>query len=1293
MANYATTHTHGDPLAPGWTKDNLTSVKSPSGAEFRVHKDAAESFTGFLAELEGTGYKVNSSGGFNYRNVRGGSRLSQHAFGNAIDINAPANPRMKRGDKVVTDMPANVAEIATKHGLEWGGSWARPDAMHFEWKGGGTSAPGSTSLKDIDVGPSAYSSDDSTPLSVSSAANPLDAIKAQKAAEESAAGPMDTFGQAMDRSWVDPLKNIWNYGDAYFNPEADWKGPSDADLKAAQARGVGVEDTGRLVDTWSREHYERTIDDVLRRNELDKNLQGNGWAGSAINVATTVLSPETLAAVGIGVATDGVMAPALFASRTGALASAARFGISGAVGNVAAEGAISTARGEDFSGDEAWEALLWGAGIGAVAGGFASPALTDEATRLSRAANTGMRKVLADAEAHARGPAPTVDPAPGLVVDGGSSVGAAQASVTRDISERTPIVFDQDAPGGALAQARLGVTGQLSRSDNPVVRAIYDSFAPENVGKADGGVVPISAWERFETLNKTWVGGLSKTYEKAWTDWLQDVKPSGVDRATGAARGDFNRQISDYVRTTDETLAAEFHPAVREAGEAWRRLSGDILDHLQNPLKGQGGVGESVRGAANLSKDKHYLPRVLDNDAIVAADQRFGTDTLETFLRDAFHANNPDVDPAFAAKLAKGWLHSVRSRAYGAEEPFSLFAGSGDLEALKAGMEDIAKHLDEIGAAGADMKITAEEIEATIAKMRAGEEKTGRTGHLKRRTTFSEEYAAYLRPKEGGQPVRVRFADLLENDFETLSSRYIRQMAGNVALGAMRVVNPSAPEELLLDGIRSQADFDRLLSMVDRTGASARIAKGTPNPADAAKSDRDNLTFLYHALKGVPPETTMSAATQRQLRRVADYNFVRLMNQTGFPAVSEIGNVIASTTFKAFISQMPAFRDVLARFKAGEWGDDLSREIEAMSGIASDPLLGRQGLKAGFAADDPFAPAPTAAGRIGAGVDRALEVGKRVTGTISGLRPITELTQMWATRIAAQTFADMTMGTGKAFDRLQLKSLGLDDKTLDLVLDRVKAYATVRKGETGGKLAALNLDRWTKTPNDLKARDALVMALGRFGRRMVQENDPGLMAKWMSKPTARLLLQFRAFTIGAYEKQLLHNVNVFRQGEHRRAITYFAASAFSAALVYVAQSYARSLTQTDPEGYRERALQPDRILGAMISRSSWSSVLPDAADPLISLATGSPLFNGYRSSGLQTGVINAGSVPAIDLANSVYGVIHDGLSSARDDRELSQREFRNGWSTLPFQNSLPAMWALAHLVEDRPEFAPQPARD
>ena len=122
---------HGQYGAPG---ENLTSIKTPSGRSVQVHAAAADSFRGFLGDLEKSGYNIDSLGGYANRGMRGNSgRISQHAFGNAIDINPGRNPFHTSQ----TDLPKNVSDMAAKWGLSWGGDWSERsrDPMHFEWTG------------------------------------------------------------------------------------------------------------------------------------------------------------------------------------------------------------------------------------------------------------------------------------------------------------------------------------------------------------------------------------------------------------------------------------------------------------------------------------------------------------------------------------------------------------------------------------------------------------------------------------------------------------------------------------------------------------------------------------------------------------------------------------------------------------------------------------------------------------------------------------------------------------------------------------------------------------------------------------------------------------------------------------------------------------------------------------------------------------------------------------------------------------------------------------------------------
>ncbi len=122
---------HGQFGAPG---ENLTSIATPGGHKVTVHREAAASFQGFLGDLEKSGYNINSLGGYANRGMAGNpNHISQHAYGNAIDINPAQNPFHTSQ----TNLPKNVSDMAAKWGLSWGGDWSERsrDPMHFEWTG------------------------------------------------------------------------------------------------------------------------------------------------------------------------------------------------------------------------------------------------------------------------------------------------------------------------------------------------------------------------------------------------------------------------------------------------------------------------------------------------------------------------------------------------------------------------------------------------------------------------------------------------------------------------------------------------------------------------------------------------------------------------------------------------------------------------------------------------------------------------------------------------------------------------------------------------------------------------------------------------------------------------------------------------------------------------------------------------------------------------------------------------------------------------------------------------------
>ena len=143
---------YGDPRSPGgnasakWEAANLTTVVPPYRMTYdgkpikgiRVHKKCAESLKRCLeavwvaagkkqSVVDGWGASIYG-GAYNFRLKRGGTSLSMHSWGCAIDLDPARNGF---GDKTPA-MPREVIAALEAEGWEWGGHWSKPDGMHFQ---------------------------------------------------------------------------------------------------------------------------------------------------------------------------------------------------------------------------------------------------------------------------------------------------------------------------------------------------------------------------------------------------------------------------------------------------------------------------------------------------------------------------------------------------------------------------------------------------------------------------------------------------------------------------------------------------------------------------------------------------------------------------------------------------------------------------------------------------------------------------------------------------------------------------------------------------------------------------------------------------------------------------------------------------------------------------------------------------------------------------------------------------------------------------------------------------------
>lgn len=115
---------------PEWVASHIVTEQVPILGELTCNKHMMPQLKAALIEVQESGLadEIRYHVGCYYpRFIAGSTKLSNHSFGLAIDINSRENQR-----GTVGEMHRGVVAIFKKWGFAWGGDWNYTDPMHFE---------------------------------------------------------------------------------------------------------------------------------------------------------------------------------------------------------------------------------------------------------------------------------------------------------------------------------------------------------------------------------------------------------------------------------------------------------------------------------------------------------------------------------------------------------------------------------------------------------------------------------------------------------------------------------------------------------------------------------------------------------------------------------------------------------------------------------------------------------------------------------------------------------------------------------------------------------------------------------------------------------------------------------------------------------------------------------------------------------------------------------------------------------------------------------------------------------
>ena len=1022
---------------------------------------------------------------------------------------------------------------------------------------------------------------------------------------------------------------------------------------------------------------QRSFEELNAVNGVEK--LGNGWNRTGIKLATMLLDPTSILA---GVATDGVMSPATAAlARYGMAGKVAGGALVGGVSNVAITAAQRTLDGDPVVSSDAGYlnalalGMTLGGAFGPLAHGYAASA--NEAPPLANAlvsAGKSLREHVEAKEAGVAAPVehepltPATDPhmAPPAAPGGPAnlSVGAAfdpfahtplelktgEWTDVRDEGQfKSNLAVDDKVPALA-SNALLPSTGTQTASSPFAEHRMFGAFLAGNPLGYVKEANPIDAALTKDHIRNSLTGQMNRFLKPAFDEWATRQGYSNLQRMT--KRPEFMAQAHDYLTKADP--ARTYDPAVmRYVDQGVRPVYRSLAEELRRT-----GVAEELI----LSAD--YFPRLYDPNKVGAAYHEFGTGVMSMAAKEALRSMPwaEGLDPARLDTIARGYVSGIAKRAMNLDDNGRALAGR-DLERLHSVLME-------------DAGLSHDEARSVVDTMHQSTEDPSRgTARLKDRVDLDT--SARVTLPDGRS---LSLSDLVSKDVGFITERYVDQMAGRIALADMHVVDPSTGDTIL-KGVRSDADFDKALgdarrNIQERYIDKAATAKERTNLEQWRDYGEANLRFMYDRVMSKPLNAA-PGAFGRALRLLRKYTFVRIMGATGWSHLSIFASNLGNGGLAAIEHAVPAFRRIMS--EDGEWirAHGLDRELEAVFGNHTDPMRGLQMLDWG---NDPTA----GISRVDR-AERALDQMSKVTAVASGLSHIVDMNTRWAQKIIAQKFANMAHGATELADGTlsasganmkRMLQLGLDEPMLQRVLREVKDHATTEQGILfDHKLTKLNLDQW-----DQETAYRFQAAVARYAGRVVQENDVGSSARWISNPAWQLFMQFRNFPMVGMTKQLTYNLVMHDREAAQYAMTAMAISA----LIYTAKEQVNSIGRSDRQEYLAKRLAPGEVARAMAHHSGLFGLMPAFLDTGMRMAGTDALFD-FRSTGNPSALWSAPGLSTLDDASkAVEGV----WKPIAENRTRSQAETRALMRMLPWNNTLPGTLLTNAMISGLPLHGP-----
>ena len=645
-------------------------------------------------------------------------------------------------------------------------------------------------------------------------------------------------------------------------------------------------------------------------------------------------------------------------------------------------------------------------------------------------------------------------------------------------------------------------------------------------------------------------------------------------------------------------------------GKTWQRFNRMVAEEIESRKPGAGGVespAEVIEAANSIEKafDRIRQDQVnaksvgwasLPESSVGYMPHRMSPEKVINMTmaqKEALHTALTDQfitiegwDMTFADALASKYLNQVERRALGG---FDAPVG-----VHQTGAADIVE--EALQAMGMDK----EQVTLTMKKfMQAG------PGYTKRRIRLDLNQSHTL-----ADGTEFKLMDLFDTDMFSLIRAQAGRASGEVALARHGIMGKShlrLIREAMMQGDNKNRATARELQAFDQVAAE----------------------FLNEPF----------GTQNKWVDRVMQFNSLARLGGMGFTQAAESINGMVSVgiarTF-ASIGSMKRMRDEILTLAKGEKvNNPILSSIEEFSGAE----FGTDAYKIVFPFDNGSLQHQTYGSDSITHADRLLRGGAHMQGKLSFWRAFHSTQQRgFAEQIVRKAFEYVKAGTND----VALRDMGITEELAMNLRAEMDSIATFN----GDRLASLDITKMENT----NAANEFVQAVHRGTSQIIQDTFIGEKGAWAHEGMARLMTQFRTFSLTSIEKQWARqrgNVGT------AKSLGIIMAAMAAATPLYMARTYVQSIGRKDQQAYLEQRLSFYNLARATMNYVAATGLAGDFLDAGQAI-TGADFMGNERGNTGGAGAkrfIGNMVAPALGTADDLWKAVQN-TKAGTDPTEL-----------------------------------------